>query len=69
MLKANTAHNSQYVVPCISFYVIHISYTMPTRAVWNLLPKPEGQGNEFHVSQGGFRGVARILEKRGQNCA
>ena len=29
------------------------SYTMPTRAVWDLLPEPEGEGNKSHVARGG----------------
>ena len=34
--------------------VSHIcnSYTMPTRAVWDLLPEPEGEGNKFHTARG-----------------
>ena len=29
------------------------SYTMPTRAVWDLLPEPEGEGNKSHAARGG----------------
>ena len=36
-------------------YIYHVSnsYTMPTRAVWDLLPEPEGEGNKFHTARGG----------------
>ena len=36
---------------CI-MYICHVSnsYTMPTRAVWDLLPEPEGEGNKFHTA-------------------
>ena len=30
-----------------------IDYTMPTRAIWDLLPEPEGEGNKSHVARGG----------------
>ena len=29
------------------------SYTMPTRAVCDLLPEPEGEGNKSHAARGG----------------
>ena len=32
---------------------ISYSYTIPTRAVWDLLPEPEGEGNKFHAARGG----------------
>ena len=28
------------------------SYTIPTRAVWDLLPEPEGEGNKSHAARG-----------------
>ena len=35
-------------------WIICNSYTMPTRAVWNLLPEPEGgKGNKSHTARGG----------------
>ena len=30
------------------------SYTMPTRAVWDLFPEPEGEGNISHAARGGM---------------
>ena len=29
------------------------SYTVPTRAVWDLLPEPSGSGNKSHAVRGG----------------
>ena len=37
----------------LQFTRICNSYTMPKRAVWDLLPEPEGEGNKFHTARGG----------------
>ena len=37
----------------IEFNDICNGYTMPTRAVWALLPEPEGEGNKFHTARRG----------------
>ena len=29
------------------------SYTMPIRAIWELLPEPKDEGNRSHVASGG----------------
>ena len=33
--------------------MISNSYTIPTRAVWDLWPEPEGEGNKSHAARGG----------------
>ena len=40
------------LVALLAWFVTRNSYTMPTRAVWDLLPEPEGEGNKFHTARG-----------------
>ena len=51
--------NEKHITVCYETYNIitqqriRYRYTMPTRAVWDLLPEPSGSGNNFHAARGG----------------
>ena len=37
----------------MSYGTLCNSYTIPTRAIWDLLPEPKGEGNKSHAARGG----------------
>ena len=39
-------------VDSLCYKLSNSSYTIPTRAVWDLLPEPEGEGNKSHAARG-----------------
>ena len=57
MLCAETTMRHSKAVPehrktAKDFQRFHNSYTISTRAVWDLLPEPKGEGNKLHTAQG-----------------
>ena len=44
---------SQGKLALSTYTIICNSYTMPTRAVWDLSPEPDGEGYKSHTARGG----------------